>query len=338
MNARNLAEIVESSPGVRISTECGNCNQQQIQMLGLSQNYVSILSDGLPNFSSLAGVYGIEQIPAGLVGGIEIVKGGGSVLYGANAVAGVINLLPRDPEKTGTEVSFQLGGYTNGDSFGKEPNYSAFLLQDFVNSDESLKITMFYNRDYVAPNDMNGDGFTNISKRLLDAGGLRVAWRPSNEHLLSFDYFISDEERRGGDAGDAFDDKANTNKIAEEIFSTRHVGTVKWEGSISEKWKGTLAYSYSQTDRDSYYGGTAALNPGGTDTGQAGYGTSENGLHFVNALTYYELNDRHRFTLGVQYQREHLTDTYIAADRAIDELYTDAGYLCRKGGGRPFNS
>ncbi|MDA7611055.1 Plug domain-containing protein, partial [bacterium] len=92
---RSLAEAVEYSPGIRVETTCQNCNQQAIQMLGLPQQYIGILSDGLPNFSALAGVYGIEQIPAGLIGQIEIVKGGGSVLYGPGAVAGVINLIPR---------------------------------------------------------------------------------------------------------------------------------------------------------------------------------------------------------------------------------------------------
>ena len=78
---RSLAEAVEYSPGIRVSTNCQNCSVQSIQMFGLPQQYIGILSDGLPNFSTLAGVYGIEQIPAGTIGQIEIVKGGGSVLW-----------------------------------------------------------------------------------------------------------------------------------------------------------------------------------------------------------------------------------------------------------------
>lgn len=64
---RSLAEAIEYSPSVRIDTACQNCSQQSIQMLGLPQQYIGILNDGLPNFSTLAGVYGIEQIPAGLI-------------------------------------------------------------------------------------------------------------------------------------------------------------------------------------------------------------------------------------------------------------------------------
>ena len=49
---RSLAEAVEYSPGIRVETTCQNCNQQAIQMLGLPQQYIGILSDGLPNFSA----------------------------------------------------------------------------------------------------------------------------------------------------------------------------------------------------------------------------------------------------------------------------------------------
>jgi outer membrane receptor for ferrienterochelin and colicins len=49
-------------------------------------------------------VYGLEQIPAGFVDRIEVVKGGGSALYGPGAVAGVINLIPPLPARSGGHV------------------------------------------------------------------------------------------------------------------------------------------------------------------------------------------------------------------------------------------
>lgn len=337
--SRNLAEIVEASPGVRIDTTCSNCNAQSVQMLGLPQQYIGILQDGLPNFSGLAGVYGIEQIPAGLVGSIEVVKGGGSVLYGPNAVAGVINLLSRDPDVSGSTARLKIGGFTEGDSFGKGPNYSTFFLHDYVSDDQKLKVSLFYNRDDLAPNDLNHDGFTDISERLNNSGGVRVAWSPSEKNTLSFDYFISDEERRGGDSRQAFDRNPNTNVIAEEIFSTRQVATLKWDTEFNEKWRGSFAYSFSRTERDSYYGGLGAFttpdgviggrpfwNPGRT-TGSLGFGDTTDDLHFINALAFYEANDKHRFTFGAQYRHETVVDNYLAANRTIDDSFSDLGIL-----------
>lgn len=337
--SRNLAEVAEYSPGVRIDTTCSNCNAQSVQMLGLPQQYIGILQDGLPNFSGLAGVYGIEQIPAGLIGSVEVVKGGGSVLYGPNAVAGVINLLPRDPQVGGTTARASIGWFTEGDSFGKGPNYSGFFLHDFVTEDQEFKMSLFYNLDHVAPVDRNNDGFTDVSQRLNNSGGVRLVWQPSEQNTLSFDYFISDEERRGGDTGTAFDRNTNTNIIAEEIFSNRQVATLKWDTEFNEKWSGSFAYSYSRTKRDSYYGGLAAFNDPdgvaggqpfwfpGRNTGTLGFGDTTDDLHFINALTFYEANERHRFTFGAQYRHETMVDNYDAANRNIDDSFSDLGIL-----------
>jgi outer membrane receptor for ferrienterochelin and colicins len=76
--ARSLAEAMEFSTGVRVENNCQNCNFSQIRLLGLEGPYTQILVDGQPVISSLAQVYGIEQIPARLIERIEVVKGGGS--------------------------------------------------------------------------------------------------------------------------------------------------------------------------------------------------------------------------------------------------------------------
>ncbi|MDX1679442.1 MAG: TonB-dependent receptor [Akkermansiaceae bacterium] len=337
--ARNFSEIVEASPGVRVATDCSNCNTQQIQMLGLPQQYIGILNDGLPNFTGLAGVYGIEQIPAGLLGGIEVVKGGGSVLYGPNAVAGVINLLPRDPMVSGTEVSGRIGTFTEGSSFGKAPSFSGMLLHDHLALEDRLKSTLFLNTDYLQPVDMNGDGFTDISERYLNAVGMRVTWSPQPDQTFSFDYLFTDEERRGGDTGAAFDQPPNTNVIAEELFSTRHVATLKWDGAINPQWSGTLAYSLSSTERDSYYGGLAAFNsPDGVDgdgnafwssgssTGATGFGATTDVLHFFNALASYQPVEHHRLTFGSQFRYEDIEDTAASAE-PLNDSFSDLGLL-----------
>jgi outer membrane receptor for ferrienterochelin and colicins len=332
---RSLAEAVEYSPGIRVETTCQNCNQQAIQMLGLPQQYIGILNDGLPNFSALAGVYGIEQIPAGLIGQIEIVKGGGSVLYGPGAVAGVINLIPRDPQKSGGQ--FSLGMQTMpGDTFGQDPGGSFFGLYDHVIRDGSFKVTVFGGFDRIQPTDIAGDGFTDVSERDLFNGGFRLVWNPNPVHKFSFDYFASDEERLGGDI-QIFGRPANTGVIAEEIFSQRHVATAKWVADFNENWNTSFAYSYSRTDRDSYYGGTAALGSPDpmslffdpTWTADRGYGTTVDNLHFIDAITNWTLNDRHRLTFGSQWKYENIRDIQLSANRSIDSSFSNLGFLAQ---------
>jgi outer membrane receptor for ferrienterochelin and colicins len=61
--------------------------------------------DSRPIFSSLASVYGLEQIPAGMVDRVEVIRGGGSALYGANAIAGVVNIITKEPTRNFVNVN-----------------------------------------------------------------------------------------------------------------------------------------------------------------------------------------------------------------------------------------
>src|SRR6478735_2115052 len=77
VGARTLADAVEYTTGVRVENNCQNCNFSQVRLLGLEGPYTQILMDGQPTLSSLAQVYGLEQIPARLIDRIEVTKGGG---------------------------------------------------------------------------------------------------------------------------------------------------------------------------------------------------------------------------------------------------------------------
>ena len=61
---------------------------------GLEGPYSQILINSRPVVSALSGVYGLEQIPVNMIDRVEVVRGGGSALFGANAVPkiGVIHL------------------------------------------------------------------------------------------------------------------------------------------------------------------------------------------------------------------------------------------------------
>ena len=59
--------------------------------------YTQILIDSRPIFSALAGVYGLEQIPANMIERVEVMRGGGSALFGSSAIAGTINIITKEP-------------------------------------------------------------------------------------------------------------------------------------------------------------------------------------------------------------------------------------------------
>ncbi|MBR3550622.1 MAG: TonB-dependent receptor plug domain-containing protein, partial [Bacteroidales bacterium] len=100
-NAVCLAQTLDFMPGLRVEDNCQNCGFTQVRINGLDGHYSQILIDSKPIFSSLNGVYGLEQIPAEMIDRIEVMRGGGSALFGASAVAGIINIITKEATENG---------------------------------------------------------------------------------------------------------------------------------------------------------------------------------------------------------------------------------------------
>jgi outer membrane receptor for ferrienterochelin and colicins len=90
--AENLAELLEEAPGVRVT---GGFAGAGVSLQGLEPKDTLILIDGLRIPGRVGGTLDLRRIPAEAIERVEIVKGGASVLYGADAVGGVINVITR---------------------------------------------------------------------------------------------------------------------------------------------------------------------------------------------------------------------------------------------------
>ena len=78
-----VADALNFQPGLRVENTCTNCGKTELRMNGLQGQYSQILMDSRPVFSSLASVYGLEQVPAAMIDRVEVIRGGGSALFGA---------------------------------------------------------------------------------------------------------------------------------------------------------------------------------------------------------------------------------------------------------------
>ena len=97
VNSTDLAKSLNFQSGLRVENNCQNCGFQQVRINGLEGPYTQILVDSRPIFSALTGVYGLEQIPANMIERVEIMRGGGSALFGSSAIAGTINIITKEP-------------------------------------------------------------------------------------------------------------------------------------------------------------------------------------------------------------------------------------------------
>lgn len=104
-NARTVAEALEFAAGLRVST--GRKNEPNISIHGFDQAKILVLIDGVPYYETNYGRLDLNQIPTENIASIEITKSAASVLYGANAMGGVVNIITKkasDAPFTGLSV------------------------------------------------------------------------------------------------------------------------------------------------------------------------------------------------------------------------------------------
>lgn len=107
-NSKTVAEALSYVPGIRVST--GAKNEPDIQIHGFSQNRNLILIDGVPYYETYYGKLDLNQIPVDNIAKIEITKGGTSVLYGPNALGGVVNIITKKAtEKPHADALLEIG-------------------------------------------------------------------------------------------------------------------------------------------------------------------------------------------------------------------------------------
>ena len=108
LQACYIAEGLNFQSGLRVETDCQTCNYTQLRINGLDGGYSQILINGRATFSPLAGLYGLEQIPSNMIDRIEIVKGGGSSIYGSSAIGGTVNIITKNPSKNSYQFGYNL--------------------------------------------------------------------------------------------------------------------------------------------------------------------------------------------------------------------------------------
>jgi vitamin B12 transporter len=107
----SLSEALESMAGVYIQRFGGNGSQAKVYLRGTSSNHSIVLMDGRRLTSTNDGRAELENIPLDSIERIEVVRGGLSSKYGADAIGGVIQILTKDFGSTSdsNKVSVTVG-------------------------------------------------------------------------------------------------------------------------------------------------------------------------------------------------------------------------------------
>ncbi|NLR91018.1 TonB-dependent receptor [Flammeovirga agarivorans] len=331
-NFKVVAEGLNYIPGTRVESTCGNCGSSQLRLNGLEGPYTQILIDSRPLFNGLVGVYGLEQIPVAMIDQIEVVRGGGSVLYGANAIGGTVNIITKSPQFNSYEVGTNFGTID-----GKSHDYSAYFNTSLVSKNDKTSSYIYgsyRNRDAwnANPNDiyyrLDEDGntigepikddFSELTAMKTLSLGTKVYHQFSEYNKVSMDVKYTHDKRRGGNKLDQPKEEAD---ITEAI--DMHIGTAMlnhdWY-SKSNKLHLNNYFSGQYVHRDSYYGAHQQKDGFGLTTGKTIVAGSQLNINLGNVL-----NGRSYFVTGVEYINDQINDKKLSYfDEELGKVTDDA--------------
>ncbi|HPY66703.1 MAG TPA: TonB-dependent receptor [Bacteroidales bacterium] len=292
-----LIEGLTFSPGLRIENNCQNCGFSQVRMNGMEGPYSQILINSRPIFSGLAGVYGLELIPTNMIERIEVIRGGGSALYGSNAIAGVINIILKESISNSYEAGYStsLTGVGISGAGSMAPDNSINLNTSLISSDNKTGISLYgFSRDRKMF-DANNDAYSEIAPMSNLTVGTRFFHRFGLRSKIAIDFFNIKEQRNGGNRQEY---PLHERDVAEAVKHDIKTGAVTYEQYFRDYDLLTVFASTQHLIRDSYYGANRSLKD---------YGRSED-LTYNTGIQYKVFLGNSSLIAGIENTGGFLTD------------------------------
>lgn len=308
-----LAQGLNFQPGVRTEDNCQNCGFTQVRINGLDGHYSQILIDSRPVFSALNGVYGLEQIPANMIDRVEVVRGGGSALFGASAIGGTINVITKEPSHNSAEVGHSFTSMGGSNSFDNATSANVSLVTD----NNKAGFYAYGQNRYRQAYDHDGDGYSELPLLRNQTLGLNSYLKLSPYSKLIMQYHGINEFRRGGNKLDQAPHEAN---VAEQVEHNIQGGGLTYNFfSPDEKNRLSAYFSFQTTSRKSYYGGIGEGTEEDKEAAEKAYGTTHD-FTYVFGTQYVHSFDKLIFmpsdlTLGAEYNFDGLKDVILGYDR-----------------------
>ncbi|WP_306641547.1 TonB-dependent receptor [Sanyastnella coralliicola] len=323
VGACNLSDGLIFQPGLRVETDCQTCNYTQLRMNGLAGGYSQILINGRPIFSPLTSLYGMEQLPANMIERIEIVRGGGSALYGSSAIGGTVNVITKVPSANTFDIS------TRYSSINGEANDVMTMANGTILSNSGKSgVALYLNHRQREWYDHNGDNYSELPSLDLNAFGGSYFFLPTTNQKLEINFSSMVEQRYGGEMVDG---PAHLAQQAEDRTHNVLMGNIDYQINSKDYNSSLIAYVAGQrTDRDHYTG----ILPDDEDELTAfllnpPYGTSltttmQGGLQLNHRFRSFPLGEN-VITVGGEYLLDDVDDRIPSYNYLIDQQTKNFG-------------
>jgi outer membrane receptor for ferrienterochelin and colicins len=321
--AQTVSESLNFQPGLRMEIDCQTCNYSQLRMNGLGGAYSQILINSRSVFSPLTGLYGLEQMPSEMVERIEIVRGGGSALYGSSAIGGTVNIITRMPQRNSYEITTQNSMIEKGTN-----DFSINGTLTTVSQKRNAGIALYTSHRRRGLYDHNGDNFSELPSLTNNSFGLNSFFNLNESQKLEVSFSSMHEYRYGGEM---IDGPAYKAEQSEERTHDILMGGIDYE-LVSKDNKTTFAlYTAGQYTTRKHFTGIAP--DGGLAlieyNNNPPYGNSENYTYQVGTQVNRTLSDfisgTNILTFGAEYLVDDVYDEIESYNYLIDQNSTNFG-------------
>ncbi len=307
-----LQNVLGEYTGLEISTTAVGAG---IQLQGLDTDYTLIMIDGQPLVGRLNGTLDLDRLSVENIEQIEIVNGPSSVLYGSEALAGVINIITKKPKdgfnlSLGTKISsFNTYNLSTNTSFAKNKfqgnlstNYYTTQGYKIASTYEGYNLSSEYYGKTVSPHynqTYNSNLKYNLSKKIDIGLGLR--------------YFREDQDY------DFLESNLNLINGLGKVDDWNISPTINYQINDDLKMSAKIYFTEYNSETTEFREDNSVF--------KSTYYVEK--YTNVEVKTDYQYNKKHNFTLGLGYAQEAVATSNLIDDslHKADNKYAFVQYL-----------
>jgi outer membrane receptor for ferrienterochelin and colicins len=209
MKPSNVSMLLHESTGIQVQQTSATSGNASIRIQGLDGKYTQLLKNSYPTFGNFASGLSILEIPPLDLKQVEIIKGPASTLYGAGAIAGVVNFISKTPNE---KAAYNF--IANQSNVG-QTNFGGFAMQRI----KKMGYSILASYNYQSPYDVDNDGFTELPKSNDFTIHPKLFFYPNEKTTFIIGNSFGKSNRTGGDVK-VIDNNADNNHTYFETNNT----------------------------------------------------------------------------------------------------------------------
>lgn len=239
MKPGDIRMMLNESTGIQTQQTSATSYNSSIRIQGLDGKYTQIIRDGFPLYSGFSGGLGLLQIAPLDLKQVEVIKGSSSTLFGGGAIAGLVNLVSKNPKEE-REIQFLVNG-TSASGL----DASGFYSQKY----KKTGATIFASYNHGTAYDPGAIGLTAIPKFDRYTFNPKLFFYFSKNTTANFGVNVTYENRIGGDIQYIKGKADSIHSYFEKNKTNRYSTQLLFEHTINDNAKFSFKNSISYYNR-----------------------------------------------------------------------------------------